>query len=63
MENYLTASSKIDVLSEEKEAFCIDQILNIHRTVMQGLIEKEKIGIFRKKLFMLSTFSLTETKS
>lgn len=49
VENYLTALGKIDVLSEEKNAFGINQILEIHKTVMEGLTDKEKTGSFRKK--------------
>lgn len=49
VENYLTALGKIDILSEEKNNFGINQILDIHKTVMEGLADKEKIGSFRKK--------------
>ena len=50
VENYLTALGKIDTLSEENNTFGINQILDIHKTVMGGLTDKEKIGTFRKNL-------------
>ncbi len=49
VENYLSALGKIDVISGEKTVFGINRILDIHKTVMEGLTEKEKIGSFRKK--------------
>jgi len=49
VENYLIALGKIDILSEETNTFGINQILDIHKTVMGGLTDKEKIGSFRKK--------------
>ncbi len=49
VENYLTALGKIDTLSEKNNTFGINQILDIHKTVMGGLTDKEKIGTFRKK--------------
>lgn len=47
VENYLTALGKVDNLSNESNSFDVKQVLEIHKTVMEGLTEKEKIGHFR----------------
>lgn len=49
VENYLTALGKIDILSEGKNPFETNEILDIHKTVMEELTDKEKIGSFRIK--------------
>jgi len=46
VKNYLTALKKIDILAQKKE-FDIDDILNVHKTVMAGLIETQKVGAWR----------------
>lgn len=45
--NYLSALREIDKLSESKSKFNVGDILKIHRIVTDGLIEKEKVGVFR----------------
>jgi len=47
VKNYLSALKEIDKLSESKSKFNVDNILKIHRIVAGGLIEKEKVGVFR----------------
>lgn len=49
VKNYLSALRVIDKLSESKNDFTIKDILGIHRLVMDGLVEKEKVGVFRKR--------------
>lgn len=48
VKNYLTALRFIDKLSAEKKDFDVEDILNLHKIVVDGLIDKEKIGRFRK---------------
>jgi len=48
VENYLTALSRIDGLSDSQKTFGVNEILSIHKTVLEGLIEKTKSGVFRK---------------
>lgn len=48
VENYLIALRKIDQLADTKKTFGVSDILNIQKTVMDGLTEKEKVGAFRK---------------
>lgn len=45
--NYLSALREIDKLSGSKSKFNVDDILKIHRIVINGLIESKKVGIFR----------------
>ena len=45
--NYLKALRKIDDLTDEKH-FSVEKILEIHKTVVNGLVEKGKDGVFRK---------------
>lgn len=47
VKNYLLALGEINKLSESKKSFDAGDILNIHRVVIAGLIDKEKVGIFR----------------
>lgn len=62
VENYLTALGKIDILSEEKKTFGADQILYIHKAVMEGLIEKEKMGVFRKNPVYLVNIMIDQSE-
>lgn len=48
--NYLSALREIDKLSGSKSKFNVDDIIKIHRIVTDGLIEKEKVGVFRANL-------------
>lgn len=47
VKNYLLALREIDKLSESKSDFDTDDVLKIHKTVINGLIEKEKVGVYR----------------
>ncbi|OGM68683.1 hypothetical protein A2975_02905 [Candidatus Woesebacteria bacterium RIFCSPLOWO2_01_FULL_44_14] len=47
VKNYLLALREIDKLSESKNNFNAGDILGIHRKIIEGLIDKEKIGVFR----------------
>lgn len=47
VKNYLLALREIDKLSESKPKFNTNNILEIHRVVTNGLIDEEKVGIFR----------------
>jgi Fic family protein len=49
VENYLFALGKVDVLSDEVKTFEVKEILALHKIVMEGLVEKEKLGYFRSK--------------
>lgn len=48
VKNYLTALRLVDKLSEEQDEFSIKDILDLHKLVVDGLIDKEKVGTFRK---------------
>lgn len=48
VENYLSALSSIDRLSDSLSSFGIKEILDIHTVVMTGLVDKDKLGVFRK---------------
>ena len=47
VKNYLLALREIDKLSEAKSIFNANDILDIHGTVVNGLSDKEKTGVFR----------------
>lgn len=47
VKNYLLALREIDKLSESESNFDTNDILKIHKTVINGLVEKEKAGVFR----------------
>jgi Fic family protein len=46
VKNYLLALRKIDILSQEKE-FTAEDILNVHKIVMAGLTDAQKVGAWR----------------
>ena len=48
VKNYLNALRFVDKLSESNNTFAVKDILDIHKLVMDGLVEKEKVGAFRK---------------
>lgn len=48
VKNYLSALKKIDVVSQERKSFFIEDVLRIHAIVMAGLAQRGKIGVFRK---------------
>lgn len=45
VKNYLSALREIDKLSETKKSFTLSDILHVHRLVIGGLVEKEKVGV------------------
>jgi Fic family protein len=45
--NYLSALKQIDRLAEKSYKFDIQDILAVHKTVTNGLVDKEKSGVFR----------------
>lgn len=47
VKNYLLALREIDKLSESKKSFNANDILKIHRTVIDELIDRKKAGAFR----------------
>lgn len=47
VKNYLLALREIDRLSESKNKFNANDVLRVHKTLINGLIEKHKAGIFR----------------
>jgi Fic family protein len=47
VENYLIALRKIDELADTNNKFGIDEILSVHKSVVNGLVNPEKIGKFR----------------
>jgi len=48
VKNYLSALKVVDKLSSAKKTFNTKDVLTIHRQVIDGLVEKEKTGSFRK---------------
>ncbi len=48
VKNYLNALRVIDKLSESSNKFAVKDVLDIHKLVVNGLVEKEKVGTFRK---------------
>jgi Fic family protein len=48
VENYLIALRKIDDLADNTGSFGREQILDIHATVVKGLVEEHKKGVFRE---------------
>jgi Fic family protein len=46
VKNYLSALKKIDTLAEKK-LFATEDILNIHKTVIDGLVDTQKAGVWR----------------
>lgn len=47
VENYYKALGLIDQMSKLKHEITIPEILKLHKTVTQGLIDEEKTGVFR----------------
>jgi len=48
VKNYLSALKYIDKLAKSKNEFTAKDILKVHKLVTDGLIDKEKVGTFRK---------------
>ena len=47
VENYLKSLELIDKIHESKKSFGEKEILDIHKSVTTGLIDKNKVGVFR----------------
>lgn len=47
VENYYKALKLIDELSKQKHDLKLEEILLIHKTLIEGLVDKEKVGQFR----------------
>ena len=47
VENYYKALKMLDGMSKSKKDITEDEILKLHKTVTEGLVEKEKIGQYR----------------
>jgi Fic family protein len=47
VKNYLAALREIDKLAKSKKNFNSDDILKIHRAVIDNLVEPKKVGVFR----------------
>jgi Fic family protein len=61
VKNYLLALREIDKLSESKSKFNTDDVLKIHRTITNGLVEKQKVGVFRPgKVYIVNILSNKE---
>lgn len=48
VKNYLKALKLVDKLQETKTVFGINEILDIHRSVIIGLVDDNKVGVIRK---------------
>lgn len=48
VENYLSALRLVDKLAESKTKFEVNDILDIHKVVVDGLVDNQKTGIWRK---------------
>lgn len=47
VENYLNALKFLDELSKTKDPLTVEEILKMHKTVINGLVDGEKVGKFR----------------
>lgn len=47
VENYYKALKLLDEMAKDKKGLTVDDILKLHKTVIEGLVEKEKVGRFR----------------
>lgn len=47
VKNYLVALREIDKLADSKQSFNKQDILSIHRVIVDGLVDKKKVGVFR----------------
>lgn len=48
VENYYKALKLLDEMSKSKSPISVEDVLKLHQTVIDGLVEKEKVGKFRK---------------
>ncbi len=49
VKNYLNALRVVDELSESSNTFTVKVVLDLHKLVVDGLVDKEKLGTFRKR--------------
>ncbi len=47
VENYFKALNLLENMAKHKSDLVLDDIFGLHKTVIQGLVEKEKVGHFR----------------
>lgn len=47
VENYLNGLKLLDVLSKTKKDISVDEVFKVHKTIINGLVDKEKIGKIR----------------
>ncbi len=47
VENYLNALKLLDEMAKKKTDLTIKEILQMHKTVIEGLVDKKKVGTFR----------------
>lgn len=47
VENYYQAIKLIDGLAKQKHRITVDEVLKLHKVVIDGLVDKEKVGAFR----------------
>jgi Fic family protein len=47
VKNYLSALRQIDAWAESNQSFSLQDILSVHKTVIEGLVEPQKTGVFR----------------
>jgi Fic family protein len=47
VENYYKAIQMMDEMAKQKHSITVDEILNLHKTVINGLVEAKKVGQFR----------------
>lgn len=47
VENYLNGLKLLDELSKSKKELTIDEVLKMHKTIIEGLVDKEKVGKIR----------------
>src|SRR3989344_462237 len=47
VENYYKALQKLDEMSKQKHAVTLDEVLLLHKIVIGGLVEEQKVGNFR----------------
>lgn len=48
VENYYKALNLVNDLAKNKKDISLDEILTLHEVVINGLVEKEKVGVLRK---------------
>lgn len=60
VENYLRSLKLVDKIHESKKSFDEKEILSIHKSVTTGLIDENKVGVFRRGPVYIVNISLFE---